>query len=475
MSRPAAHRWQVVGESSDPVPGDPEQVAKLGRQLRDMADTIKHQAKGIEALDSVKDWKGKTAGKFREDAGDTAGNLRKAFKRYDEAARALGTRVKEQCGTEYASELHRAQQMADKALRDAENAGEHGGHGKSGKASQKSQHDGDKHRDSKKPGSKNGEDGDDDAVKAAKKAVEHAKGIRDNAAKKAASAIRDVIDDDGLKDGWRDKFKNWVKENSGWLHTLSRWAGRIALWAGVAALALGWIPVIGQVIAAVANAVALIASVAALATDLVLALGGEGGWDAVILDAVGVATFGIGRAAVTGAKGASAGGKALARSNLYKAARATGKNENKAWKIANRGAPESARGGAAAKAMASTPKGRTLSMSSLKEGFSPKSMYHDTVGGTRFLKNRMPGLKAPTNPTTLDPDLARAAHTMRTTSPEGRAFPAVQGAERAFSGHAGVWAGSTATGVLAGYEGAYSGVTKPRAAAHEIKNDIMDL
>lgn len=81
-----------------------------------------------------------------------------------------------------------------------------------------------------------------------------AKEVRDAAARRAADAIHDVIENDALEDGWTDKFKNWVHENAGWLTQISKWAGRIALWAGVAALALGWIPVIGQAIAAVANA-----------------------------------------------------------------------------------------------------------------------------------------------------------------------------------------------------------------------------
>lgn len=43
-ARPASHRWEVVGESSDPVPGDPEDVARLGRELRRTADAIEKQA-----------------------------------------------------------------------------------------------------------------------------------------------------------------------------------------------------------------------------------------------------------------------------------------------------------------------------------------------------------------------------------------------------------------------------------------------
>lgn len=123
MTRPANHRWAVLDESSDPVPGDPEEVAKLGRQLRKTAEAIEKEAREIKELASVENWKGKAATEFRSAAEGAGDKLRKAFKRYDEAADALGTRVVDGvCSTEFASELHRAQQMADKALRDAEAA-----------------------------------------------------------------------------------------------------------------------------------------------------------------------------------------------------------------------------------------------------------------------------------------------------------------------------------------------------------------
>ncbi|WP_437005195.1 hypothetical protein [Streptomyces sp. enrichment culture] len=34
MKRPRADEWAVIGEQADPVPGDPEEVARLGRELR---------------------------------------------------------------------------------------------------------------------------------------------------------------------------------------------------------------------------------------------------------------------------------------------------------------------------------------------------------------------------------------------------------------------------------------------------------
>ncbi|MEW2323539.1 hypothetical protein AB0926_20930 [Streptomyces griseoincarnatus] len=465
-ARPAAHRWAVLDESADPIPGDPETVARLGRQLRKTAEAIDKEAREIEALASVENWKGKTATEFRGAAEGASGKLRKAFKRYDEAAQALGTQVREGvCSNEFASELHRAQQMADQALKDAEQADESLGSARralDGLPDDTPDDDPDRkrHTDRQKAATS--------ALADAKKALAAAKGIRDRAARAAADAIHDVIENDGLKDGWKDKFKNWVHENAGWLKEISKWAGRIALWAGVAALALGWIPVIGQAIAVVANAVALVASVVALATDLVLVLGGEGSWKSVILDAVGVATFGLGRAAMAGAKGVAAGGKALARSNLYKNAVRSGMKTNKAWNLANRGAQGSVRGKDAARAMATMPKGKLPNWSNLKEGFSPSALARDTVDGVKSIRNAfsregwregLSGMAAPRSAGTLDPDLARTAAGLDGIAPAAREFPAVSNALNNFTGQTNVWAGSTATGVLAGSEGAYGAVT----------------
>ncbi|MGW0824250.1 putative T7SS-secreted protein [Streptomyces sp. NPDC002845] len=464
--RPAAHRWEVLGEGSDPVPGDPYEVARLGKELRRTADAIEKEAREIRALASVENWKSKTATEFRGSAEEAGDKLRKAFKRYDEAAQALGTEVVDGvCSNEYASELLRAQQMADKALTDAEAAQ---GDLTAAQRSLDGQPD-DTPKDD--PDSKKYERQKENASSAlsdAKDALQAAKEIRDRAAKLAADAIHDVIEDDGLKDGWTDKFKNWVHENAGWLKEISKWAGRIAMWAGIAALALGWIPVIGQAIAAVANVVALAAGIVALAVDLVLALGGEGSWKSVFLDAVGVATFGLGRAAMAGAKGVAAGTKALARSNLFKTAVASGMKTNKAWNLANRGAQGTVRGRNAAQALANMPKGKLPTWSNVKEGFSPVAMYRDTVDGVKTIANAfskkgwrdgLGGMAAPRSAGTLDPDLARAAAELDGIAPAAQGMSDVGRAVSNFYGQTNVWTGSTATGVVAGAEGAYGAVT----------------
>ncbi|MFE7811178.1 putative T7SS-secreted protein [Streptomyces sp. NPDC057433] len=77
---------------------------------------IDEQAKVIKALSSVEGWDSDAGRAFNEIADGAGDRLKKAFERYDEAAKALGTKVTESESKEYASELHRAQRKADKAL-----------------------------------------------------------------------------------------------------------------------------------------------------------------------------------------------------------------------------------------------------------------------------------------------------------------------------------------------------------------------
>lgn len=121
---PRPRDWEPLHDG-DPIPGDPYEVARLGKQLRKMADEIDKQAENIKALASVESWDSDAGRAFHEIADGASGRLKRSFERYDEAAKALGTKVVDGGGesSEYASELHRAQLIADKALqkyRDAE-------------------------------------------------------------------------------------------------------------------------------------------------------------------------------------------------------------------------------------------------------------------------------------------------------------------------------------------------------------------
>jgi hypothetical protein len=388
----------VIGEPSDPIPGDPEEVAKLGRDLRKTAEAIKKQASEIKALSSVESWKSKAAEEFRKEAEEAEGKLRKAFKRYDAAADALGERVVDGGrSTEYASELHHAQTMADKALRDAQDA--HDEHTSSGSAIDKLPKDtADDDPDRKKLEKR--QKAATSAMERAKKDLEAAKDIRDAAAKRARDAIRTAIDHDGLKDGTWDKFKDWVHDNAGWMNKWLNRIGWIATICGTLSLFVGWIPVVGQALAGLLGSIALVATLISLVGHVALALAGEGSWFDVVLDVVGVATLGVGRGAVAGARGATQGAKVLARQAAGRAARqairakpgsaAYYKALQKSFKTANELSGGALRGKAGVEALSKAPKGWFPGAARLGEAFNPVSIAKeglDGFTGARELRN----------------------------------------------------------------------------------------
>ncbi|MET8132029.1 putative T7SS-secreted protein [Streptomyces sp. NPDC005251] len=398
MTRPRAGEWQVIGESSDPIPGDAEEVARLGRDLRRTAEAIQKQAKEIKALSSVESWKSKAAEEFRKEAEEAEGKLRKAFRRYDAAADALGEKVAEDGPSkEYASELHRAQTMADKALRDARDA--HDEHESSSGAIDKlPKHTA--HDDPDREKLEKRRTAATSAMQRAQKALAEAKDVRDLAAKRARNAIRSAIDHDGLKDGTWDKFKDWVHDNASWINEVLEWTGWVATICGTLSLLVGWIPVIGQALAGVLGSIALLATIISLAGHILLALAGEGSWFDVALDVVGIATMGIGRGAIAGAKGAMQGAKGVARSAAFRRAMenvaakrgsaAFQRAEQAAWKQANRLSGGALRGKKGAEAVAGAPKGWFPGVGRVGEAFSPKAIVKEMGEGFKGVKDLRP-------------------------------------------------------------------------------------
>uniref|UniRef100_A0AAU3I3R2 WXG100 family type VII secretion target n=1 Tax=Streptomyces sp. NBC_01393 TaxID=2903851 RepID=A0AAU3I3R2_9ACTN len=123
--------WHPVADS-DPIPGDPDRVAALGRQLRKTAEELDRQIRNLKAVVDVDAWDNKSGKEFREKAKGNVKKLEAAFKRYDTAATAIGSEVVEVGGgyqdklhagsRNYASDLNRAQEIADAALKDAQDA-----------------------------------------------------------------------------------------------------------------------------------------------------------------------------------------------------------------------------------------------------------------------------------------------------------------------------------------------------------------
>lgn len=247
--------WSPMYDS-DPVPGDPYEVARLGKELRGMADEIDKQARNIKALASVDGWDSDAGRAFHEIAGDTAGRLKDAYDRYDEAATALGTKVQEGGGesSEYASELHRAQRLADKGLEEFRAA--ESDHKAALKVLDPLQ--GTVPSDAKDSAerTKQGKKRDDAALlmAQARQKIEQAKEIRDDAADRAAKKIKYVIHHDGVRDP--GGIMNWIADHADWFSAAATILACVAL--AVAIFATGGLaaPIIAA-IGATASATAL--------------------------------------------------------------------------------------------------------------------------------------------------------------------------------------------------------------------------
>ncbi|MFF8934850.1 putative T7SS-secreted protein [Streptomyces paradoxus] len=267
----------------DPTPGDPEEVAELGRKLRKMADMIDEQSRVIEALASVEGWDSEAGKGFHEIAGGTADKLKKSFERYDEAAKAVGEDVREGSSDEFASEMRRAQRKADKALADYREA--------------KADHDladgevkkfTEKYPTANVPAAEKEEyerwvkkrDEALHAIGAARKAVKDARDIYDDAGDKAARHIRNVVHHDAVRDP------------GGFMNFLADWAdmlANISAVLSVLAVICAFVPPL-QFLVPIFATLAVVTSAAALAGHAydMTARGGKVDWMKLGADALGV-------------------------------------------------------------------------------------------------------------------------------------------------------------------------------------------
>ncbi|KEG40728.1 putative T7SS-secreted protein [Streptomyces althioticus] len=268
----------------DPTPGDPEEVAELGRKLRKMADMIDEQSRVIKALASVEGWDSAAGKGFHDLAGGTADKLKKSFERYDEAAKAVGEEVSEGTSDQFAGEMRRAQRKADKALADYREAkADHDlADGEVKKftdkyptvleipAAEKEEYE----RWVKKRA---------EALRrigAARKAVKDAREIYDDAGDKAARHIRNVVHHDAVRDP--GGFMNFLAD---WADMLSN----ISAVLSVLAVICAFVPPL-QFLVPIFATLAVVASAAALAGHAydMTVRGGKVDWLKLGADALGV-------------------------------------------------------------------------------------------------------------------------------------------------------------------------------------------
>lgn len=272
MSRRPADWSPLTG--SDPVPGDPDEVERAGKSLKDVADEITRQAGNLRRLSTAEGWDADAGRTFAASSGDVAGQLEQARGRYATAGGALKG---------YAPELRHAQSVADTALADAKQAQANIN------ANQPPAHlpaDPTPEQATAERNRQNAHDDGISALQAARRRLTDATGHRDEHAGRAERAIRDSINNDGLKDSRWDKFKNWVSENVDILKAIAKIAEIIAAVLGVIGLVLLFTPL--APLGAVLLALAAVATVVALAVSVVLALAGEGSWGDVAWNVAGL-------------------------------------------------------------------------------------------------------------------------------------------------------------------------------------------
>jgi len=311
MTRPVD--WTPLADT-DPVPGDPPDIARLARRYADTADEVTRQAANLRRLATSEGWDSDAGRKFAEEAGELAEDLEKTHHRYSEVAGAL---------RDWSPHLDDVQVRADRALEDAKAAQAEMD------ANRTVTPDGPPPPDAPPPtpeevAAEKRRSGAYDAasgrLEAARSKLAEAVGDRDERAGGTADRIRDAIDDDGLKDSRWDRFKGWVSDNAGWIKAVTEVLSWVA--TGLAILAL-FIPGV-NIIAILAIAFA----VATLAGHALLASTGNGSWGDVIIDVIGLATLGAGKIAMKGVKGAQqaarvAGSRAACRTAASSARAAT--------------------------------------------------------------------------------------------------------------------------------------------------------
>ncbi|OON78391.1 hypothetical protein B1H18_16525 [Streptomyces tsukubensis] len=295
-------------------------------------------------------WDNESGKEFREKAKGNVKKLDAAYKRYDAAADAIGARVDEVGGSfadkntakpkNYASDLNRAQEMAEIARQEAKDAEERKGtaqkalDGLSDKKHSGGDKDAGSDKDPDKAKRKDMEGSVQRAgaeIEAARKKIEDAKRVRNAAAKQAIDAIEDVISDDSLKDGFWDTLVQQIADITALIST----------WCGILSLVVGWIPVIGQALAGVLGAVAMIATLVNTLATLVQVFQGNADWVDLGFSALGFLMMGAGKAfskvagkfAKTGLARMGRAGKASTRAQEKRATKNLRKLSNRSNKL----------------------------------------------------------------------------------------------------------------------------------------------
>jgi hypothetical protein len=352
--------WWPLSDA-DPVPGDPETLAALGKHMTDAAAEIERMATMLPRICTSETWDSSAGAQFRVKAASTAASVGRTHHRFFTVARALGNST--YGGNGYAARLQEHQDKAAAALtavngstvtpgseterlrawaglltatRGADPAyplpkpattatatGTATGTGPTatGRAAPPMPQASPGYIPPPLPvfpddpadvtGLKRSYNGAIDQLSAAARSVASAVSGQAADAHTAAQMILTAIDNDGLNNP--SGFLHWLAHTADdvrgfvaghWIQfvaDLANVAGAIATVCGIIALVLAFIPGL-QEFAALFETVALLAQFVAFACHTLLLATGHGSLLDVIVDGVGLITFGVGKGLIGGAE-----------------------------------------------------------------------------------------------------------------------------------------------------------------------------
>ncbi|MFD1825192.1 MULTISPECIES: hypothetical protein [Mumia] len=302
--------WSPLRDS-DPTPGDPYDVRKLAADLRGTADAIDAAVKALDKIhDSATAWESDSGREFKEKTRETSDTIKKAYERYDKVSSALST---------YATTLDTLQDEADAVMTRAITV-------------QAEIDDAERRVDTAGEDEQSTADKDlqaaEDKLGPLRTQLEEIHGDWDRAGNTAKNSIDEVLGSDGLKDSTWDNVAGFLKGLADIMGTLSAILGVLAAICAV-------IPFL-QPFAALFGALALLTGLVSLLANVALLAGGKGSWENVIWDAVGVLSFGAGRAFTSASRSLVAAARGLAKPAYIKSLRTAGVSARSANRQASR-------------------------------------------------------------------------------------------------------------------------------------------
>lgn len=287
---------------NDPVPGDTDAVATLGRRYTDTAAEIARQAANLHKLGSAtpEGWKGKAGSVFASHATDLASRISQAQARYGTTGNAL---------TAAAGPMYEAQQRAYAAVWEAKDAQQQIAANAPGPAPPAGARPLTEDEKAAEQAKQNRYDTAQATLTAARGKLDSAVSDYRSAASGAARKISNEVSHDGLKDSWWDSHFGWVSTFFkvlavavivlaivGLIIACPFTAGLLALLSGITAA--------GLTTAGTVLSWTLLAATALQAVyDGIEAANRKESWAAFRWDIVAMVTFGFGKGAEAAARG----------------------------------------------------------------------------------------------------------------------------------------------------------------------------